>query len=111
MQPSQHLRERSREMYTSQPQSDQWNRLSNEAARFLSVIYRAASESHEIPYASTRYTDYSQPLVSIRPGAFVFEAANWRIVLELLLFGVFGGVYIVPVYALVQARYSRIRAR
>ena len=35
---------------------------------------------------------------------FLASASNWRIVVDLLLIGTFGGFYIVPLYALVQAR-------
>jgi 1-acyl-sn-glycerol-3-phosphate acyltransferase len=35
---------------------------------------------------------------------FLSDVANWRIVVDLLLIGTFGGFYIVPLYALVQAR-------
>ncbi|NIP17462.1 MAG: glycerol acyltransferase, partial [Xanthomonadales bacterium] len=37
-------------------------------------------------------------------GAFLSQGANWRIVLDLLMIGIFGGFYIVPLYALVQQR-------
>jgi acyl-[acyl-carrier-protein]-phospholipid O-acyltransferase / long-chain-fatty-acid--[acyl-carrier-protein] ligase len=35
---------------------------------------------------------------------FLSHAANWRILADLVLIAVFGGVYIVPLYAIVQAR-------
>lgn len=35
---------------------------------------------------------------------FLGQGANWRIVFDLLMIGVFGGFYIVPLYALVQQR-------
>jgi len=41
---------------------------------------------------------------------FVREAGHWRIVADLALVGVFGGFYIVPLYALVQSR-SEVRHR
>jgi MFS family permease len=37
-------------------------------------------------------------------GAFLSAAGSWRIVLDLVMIGVFGGFYIVPLYALVQQR-------
>ena len=37
-------------------------------------------------------------------GQFVREAGHWRILADLLLVGVFGGFYIVPLYALIQSR-------
>ncbi|HKX57414.1 MAG TPA: MFS transporter [Xanthomonadales bacterium] len=36
--------------------------------------------------------------------AFFTDSANWRVMLDLLLIGVFGGFYTVPLYALVQQR-------
>ncbi len=36
--------------------------------------------------------------------AFVGEAGHWRILADLMLIGVFGGFYIVPLYALIQSR-------
>ena len=36
--------------------------------------------------------------------AFMQDAANWRILADLALIGIFGGLYIVPLYALVQSR-------
>ncbi len=41
--------------------------------------------------------------------AFLSEPSNWRIVLDLLLIGVFGGFYIVPLFALIQQRSPRER--
>lgn len=35
---------------------------------------------------------------------FAGQAANWRILIDLALIGVFGGFYIVPLYALIQTR-------
>ena len=37
-------------------------------------------------------------------GEFVREAGHWRILADLLLIGMFGGFYIVPLYALIQSR-------
>lgn len=36
--------------------------------------------------------------------AFLSDGANWRIIADLVLIGIFGGFYIVPLYALVQSR-------
>ncbi len=45
-------------------------------------------------------------------GAFIGDAANWRVLVDLLLISVFGGFYIVPLYALVQHRSeARHRSR
>ncbi|MGH1537600.1 MAG: MFS transporter [Gammaproteobacteria bacterium] len=35
---------------------------------------------------------------------FVLNQANWRLILDIFLLGTFGGIYIVPLYALIQAR-------
>jgi hypothetical protein len=37
-------------------------------------------------------------------GAFIGDAGHWRILADLLLIGIFGGFYIVPLYALIQSR-------
>jgi len=44
------------------------------------------------------------PAIGISTIEFLSSASNWRIVIDLLLIGTFGGFYIVPLYALVQAR-------
>jgi hypothetical protein len=44
------------------------------------------------------------PQAGLTVGAFLAAPENWRIVLDLLMIGVFGGFYIVPLYALVQQR-------
>lgn len=44
------------------------------------------------------------PGTAVSFGQFLSEGANWRIIADLLLIGVFGGFYIVPLYALVQSR-------
>jgi 1-acyl-sn-glycerol-3-phosphate acyltransferase len=36
--------------------------------------------------------------------AFLAEAAHWRVALDIVLLGVFGGFYTVPLYALIQSR-------
>ena len=46
----------------------------------------------------------ASPTPGLTIGAFLGEWGNWRLVLDLLMIGVFGGFYIVPLYALVQAR-------
>lgn len=44
------------------------------------------------------------PGVDVTAMQFLSTGANWRIIVDLLLIGVFGGFYIVPLYALVQHR-------
>jgi hypothetical protein len=36
--------------------------------------------------------------------AFIAVAAHWRVAIDIVLLGVFGGFYTVPLYALIQAR-------
>jgi len=44
------------------------------------------------------------PTAGITAFEFIASTSNWRIVIDLLLIGMFGGFYIVPLYALVQSR-------
>jgi 1-acyl-sn-glycerol-3-phosphate acyltransferase len=44
------------------------------------------------------------PTAGITAFEFITSGNNWRIIIDLLLIGTFGGFYIVPLYALVQAR-------
>lgn len=44
------------------------------------------------------------PGVGVSVTDFLTSGQNWRIVIDLLLIGTFGGFYIVPLYALVQSR-------
>lgn len=39
--------------------------------------------------------------------SFLMAIAHWRIIIDLLLIGVFGGIFIVPLYALIQVRTER----
>jgi len=48
----------------------------------------------------------ASPGVSVTAIEFLSSGANWRIMADLVLIGVFGGFYIVPLYALVQHRSS-----
>lgn len=51
---------------------------------------------------------FAQPVASIASGLsaaqFLAAPGHWRIVADLLLVGLFGGFYIVPLYALIQSR-------
>ena len=40
---------------------------------------------------------------------FLAQSANWRILFDLVMIGMFGGFYIVPLYALIQSRAERSR--
>jgi len=44
------------------------------------------------------------PVEGLTIGAFFSQAGNWRISIDMILIGVFGGFYTVPLYALVQQR-------
>jgi 1-acyl-sn-glycerol-3-phosphate acyltransferase len=46
----------------------------------------------------------ASPGEAVTIGAFLADGSNWRIIADLMLIGVFGGFYIVPLYALVQSR-------
>ena len=35
---------------------------------------------------------------------FIIDQANWRLIIDIFLLGTFGGIYIVPLYALIQTR-------
>ena len=46
----------------------------------------------------------TEPAVFVSLGQFFTLGANWRIVIDLLVIGIFSGFYIVPLYAMVQQR-------
>ena len=51
-------------------------------------------------------SDYAAPgPVGLRD--FLADAAHWRVLIDLVLIGVFGGFYIVPLYALIQTRSEK----
>ena len=43
-------------------------------------------------------------VASLNAAAFLAQAGGWRVAVDLLMLGVFGGLYIVPLYALIQTR-------
>ena len=49
----------------------------------------------------------AQPAGITGAAAFLAQPAHWRIVFDLAMIGVFGGIYIVPLYALIQSRGER----
>jgi 1-acyl-sn-glycerol-3-phosphate acyltransferase len=67
-----------------------------------------------VPFGSIGLTAFALDLYFASPatgasttiGAMTFlsSVANWRMLVDLLLIGMFGGLYIVPLYALVQTR-------
>lgn len=51
-------------------------------------------------FATTTYT--SSELIGLKE--FIVNKTNWRLTFDIFLLGVFAGIYIVPLYALIQAR-------
>ncbi len=47
------------------------------------------------------------PTQTIGAAQFLAHTANWRILFDLVMIGMFGGFYIVPLYALIQSRAER----
>ncbi|MEO7728065.1 MAG: MFS transporter [Burkholderiales bacterium] len=47
------------------------------------------------------------PAQAIGAVQFLAQPANWRILFDLVMIGMFGGFYIVPLYALIQSRAER----
>ena len=66
-----------------------------------------------VPFGSIGLTIFAIDLFFASPAtpgtalgamAFVQQAGSWRVLFDLLMIGVFGGFYIVPLYALIQSR-------
>ncbi len=49
----------------------------------------------------------SSTLVGIQE--FILNQSNWRLIIDIFLLGIFGGIYIVPLYALIQTRSNPSR--
>ncbi len=70
-----------------------------------------------VPFGSIGLTVFALDLYFASPtaasgalvgaGEFLARAGSWRILCDLVLIGVFGGFYIVPLYALIQTRSER----
>ncbi|HEY5799172.1 MAG TPA: MFS transporter, partial [Burkholderiaceae bacterium] len=58
----------------------------------------------DLYFASVAYGAANPAVVEVGAAAFVQLAGSWRILLDCLLIGVFGGFYIVPLFALIQTR-------
>ena len=56
----------------------------------------------DVYFATTIHIHTSGELLTLFE--FIQIKSNWRLCIDLLLIGVFGGIYIVPLYALIQAR-------
>ncbi|HTE14293.1 MAG TPA: MFS transporter [Burkholderiales bacterium] len=67
-----------------------------------------------VPFGSIGLTIFAVDLYFASPSmahaapvgamAFIQQAGSWRVLLDLLMIGIFGGFYIVPLYALIQSR-------
>jgi 1-acyl-sn-glycerol-3-phosphate acyltransferase len=66
-----------------------------------------------VPFGSIGLTIFAVDLFFASPvshatslgvAAFLQQAGSWRVLFDLLMIGVFGGFYIVPLYALIQSR-------
>jgi 1-acyl-sn-glycerol-3-phosphate acyltransferase len=67
-----------------------------------------------VPFGSIGMTLFSIDLYFAPPGfagdqltgaaAFLSQGGSWRVVFDILMLGLFGGLYIVPLYALIQQR-------
>ena len=55
----------------------------------LDLFFASPSMTHATPLGAT---------------AFLQQAGSWRVLFDLLMIGIFGGFYIVPLYALIQSR-------
>src|SRR4051812_15228543 len=70
-----------------------------------------------VPFGSIGLTLFALDLFFASPMAppaslvgaaeFLVHSANWRILFDLVMIGMFGGFYIVPLYALIQSRAER----
>jgi 1-acyl-sn-glycerol-3-phosphate acyltransferase len=70
-----------------------------------------------VPFGSIGLTVFALDLYFASPAAspthligaaqFLAQSANWRILFDLVMIGMFGGFYIVPLYALIQSRAER----
>jgi 1-acyl-sn-glycerol-3-phosphate acyltransferase len=70
-----------------------------------------------VPFGSIGLTLFALDLYFASPAAavthvvgaaqFLAQSANWRILFDLVMIGMFGGFYIVPLYALIQSRAER----
>ena len=49
-------------------------------------------------------TRHFTPAAASGVAAFLSQPASWRVIVDIVLLGVFGGLYTVPLYALIQAR-------
>lgn len=54
----------------------------------------------DLVFASHHSSAHAGPLISL--GQFLASPANWRILMDLLLLAICGGIYIVPLYAILQ---------
>ena len=50
------------------------------------------------------FSSPASPGTALGAMAFIQQAGSWRVLFDLLMIGIFGGFYIVPLYALIQSR-------
>ena len=60
----------------------------------IDLFFASPSQSHATPLGAM---------------AFLQQAGSWRVLFDLLMIGIFGGFYIVPLYALIQSRSESSR--
>ena len=53
-------------------------------------------------FFATTASQHTSDLIGLKE--FIFNQSNWRLILDIFLLGLFGGIYIVPLYALIQSR-------
>ncbi len=53
-------------------------------------------------FFATNAVQNTSELIGIKE--FIINQSNWRLILDFFLLGLFGGIYIVPLYALIQSR-------
>ena len=66
----------------------------------------------DLYFSSTYYASLNASDKSIPPALFLSMASGWRILADLLFIGLFGGLFIVPIYAMIQRNTDgKTRAR
>ena len=81
------------------------------SARFVPIgAIGMAAFSLDLYFASRTGSPATGALIGL--GEFLQHATNWRIVADLLMIAISGGVYVVPLYAILQSRSDeKIRSR
>ena len=81
------------------------------SARFVPMAaFGMALFALDLVYAAHHLVPMQGALLGV--GAFLQSAANWRILVDLLLMAISGGIYIVPLYSIMQMRSpEQVRSR